>query len=83
MQHILWSERLGPGSEFEHDAVGILEVHRPHEHTRMQLGSNGGLAVVMIEDHADVDPFVLQLGDVLIELVLGHVECQMIHRTVC
>jgi hypothetical protein len=48
MQRILGTKCLGPRGELLDDAVRVLEVHRPHKDSGMQLGSNRGLAIVVV-----------------------------------
>src|SRR5215469_15495764 len=69
-----------PAGEFQHDAVRVLEVERPHEYARVELAGDPELTVVVVKDRADPNALGLQLGAVLEEFFFGHVERDVVHR---
>ena len=69
-----------PGRELQQNPVRVLEVERPDEDTGVQLRGHAELAVVVVDDRADPHALGLELGPVLEELLLGHVEGDVVHR---
>ena len=73
-------EFLGPAGELERDAVGVLEVERPHVDAGMHGRRHLRRALVVVEHRPDANALVLEPLPVLVELLGGHVEGEVVQR---
>src|SRR5882757_6743924 len=76
---VVLGEFLGTAGELEGNAIRIMEVERPHVHTRVHRRRHLGLALVVIEHRPDAHALVLEPLPVLVELLRRHVEGQVVH----
>src|SRR6202171_5651701 len=74
-----FSEFLSPAGELKGDAVGVEEVERPHIHAWMQRRRHLGVALVVVEHRPDAHALVLEPLPILVELLGGHMEGQVVH----
>src|SRR5690348_12761927 len=77
--HVTVGEFLDPASELERDAVWVMEIEGSHIDTGMHGRRYLSRALVVIEHRADAHPLALEPLAVLVELLRGHVERQVVH----
>jgi hypothetical protein len=78
--HLVLGEFSCPAGEFEEDTVGVTEVERAAVHAGVQFLCHLGLAVGVIADRPDADPFGLEPLVVLVELFRRHIEGDVVER---